>query len=248
MKVLFITEIYDWSCYEHVLGLEKPDVLLIGIGAIHRHPTNIVSKELGEVIFKPMKATWKKAEFLYKLSIVKFYTALEYASRTCNVFVMSDTRDLEEFWHSKDASSSNPYSFFKTPVYDRDRINAIHNCKEISGTMVDLNGLKLLGLAQLDIKYIKRLKDILKNVEDKSPDIIVAGGWRSEIFESFRCKLFISGSSFGSLPRKFMHNGTWIVRGGYFPETYTIITTKANQVDNIEFKSARLLHGWNGFY
>jgi hypothetical protein len=241
MKILFISEILDWSYFEQILTEEKPDVLLIDASwSLPRFYGSFVNEGLHRLLFHARNSE-KEQEFIIKVSIVRFYSALQYAGRNSKVFVVGGHGWPEETLFPKCA-----YPFFKLTTYDSSKIDFIRNCREISGKTLNVDGLKLLGLGCQEFGYLDKLNPILKDAQANPPDIVIADMClergkreprREMICRLLKPKLFISGGIDAPPTRKWQMNGGWIAEGcGGFPRLYVVIKTDANVIRDVELK------------
>jgi len=235
MRILFISDIGDWNHFENVLNEEDPDVLFIG-GDVFQNAKNAVNEELERVLFETIphdsvkKALRRRWDFLINLSIVRFYSVLQYAARRCRVFVVRGDHD---FVYATPSTTTR--DLFGHSPYDARKINAIENCREISGKIERIDGLRLLGLGYLESHYLKTLRSLAAN-QETSPDIVLAHSEnrrRRIICELFKPKLFVTGhSGFG---KRKMDN-VWVVGSGSFPANYATITIRSDTIKSVILK------------
>lgn len=261
----------QWTGFEQILTEEKPDVLLVSGGVLPITSREAIDEKLEEILFLDAhRLFWRRdvdaqkrtdyfdkyAEFVYKLGIVRFYSALQYACRRCKVFTVQ-CRDYE---YKETHHDANIYPFFTMPAYDSRRIDAIENCKEVSGKIAEVGGLKILGLGGPEFRFKKKLEQILTDAESNAPDLIFASisserGKRIPrvkwICSRLRPKLFIYGW-YGSF-QPWLTGDTWVVEAGYFPHDYVVISMNQNRVDEIAVKCSssdageyekKNLYGW----
>jgi hypothetical protein len=233
MKLLFAHMRGQCAGFEQVLAKEKPEILLLSGDYCPYPPTDEVKRE-----FDPVP--WKRfsEELVYRKSGDSFYENLQRAAHMRQVLVVKH-RDYVEVNYGAVA-----YSYFAgLPGYDSTRINAIQNCREVSGKIVCANGLKILGLGGLEFGFKKKLRPIVSDAETNPPHLIFGSislhhservrrvKW---ICSQLRPKLFIYGW-YG--PKTWLIEDTsWIVEAAHFPKCYAVVLMDQNKVDDISTK------------
>lgn len=104
-----------------------------------------------------------------------FYGFLEYAGRNSNVLVVKGNHDVD----------------FKGD-YSVERINGILGCREISGRIVEVKGLRFLGLGTDELASLRRLKPLIEKFKGKV-DVAVMHGPRLQLVSQLKPKLIIRG-------------------------------------------------------
>lgn len=228
MKILFISDIADWSYFEYVLSKEHPSILLIG-GDIFQNVNNTVNEKLQGILFRTIRnpsqeTLHERWHFLRNVSIVRFYLALQYAGRQCQVFVVKGDHDLTSV-----EPNSNTCTIFGSCPYDHEKIDAMVNCREISGKTTFIDGLQLLGLGYLETHYLRKLRSIAAS-QRTYPDIVLAHSEnrrREMICRLFKPRLLLTGHcGFGK--RKL--GDTWIVESCCFPLQYATIEVEGKTI------------------
>jgi len=125
--------------------------------------------------------TSKFQEIRKKLHVNKFYQFLKYAGKKSKVLIVKGDHD-EDFEGD----------------YVLEKINEISGCKEISGKIIDIKGLRFLGLGFNETHYLRVLKPIIEEFKEKI-DVVITHCEQNKIplISSLKPKIIIRGH-FGS--------------------------------------------------
>jgi Icc-related predicted phosphoesterase len=111
----------------------------------------------------------------------KFYDFLEYARKNANVLVVKGDHD-DDFEGD----------------YSPQKINSVDRCSEISGRVVEVRGIRFLGLGFIETHYLRMLKPLIEKYA-RRVDVIITHCEQERVpmLSSFEPKLIIRGH-FGS--------------------------------------------------
>jgi len=164
MKILILSDIYEWKGYKELLDRIQPDAVVLA--------GDLTSD--GGVSFK-VKRIDKCVVTRRKEHVDKFYQFLRYAGNKSKVLVIKGNHD-EEF----------------EEAYTPEKINQISGCTEISGKTFDIEGLRFLGLGFRDTYYLKVLKPIIQGFKEKV-DVVIMHGVRIRLVSQLRPTIIIRG-------------------------------------------------------
>jgi len=191
MRILVISDIVRWKGFEEIFDKIKPDVVILpgdltsdGFAAFWSETVQQIPKfqsekatlmkKMGIIINEYGIANCSKKHNLEewivaidsledkykhsqdfldmrkKIHVDKFYDFLRYAGKKSKVLVIRGDHD-EDF---KDD-------------YIVEKINKIPGCKEISGKLVEIDGLSFLGLGYNDTYYLTVFKPIIEKFKDR---------------------------------------------------------------------------------
>jgi Icc-related predicted phosphoesterase len=151
----------------------------------------------------------------FQMHVELFYEFLETAGRKTNqVYTVMGNHDKQ------------------FEEYNASRINSIPGCNEISGTLVDVNNYKLLGLGYDETHYLRKLKPLL-NEYSGSPDLILthAEDKRLSLISDFKPKIVLRGH-WGS--GRYFVNDTMFISSAIFPR-YATLKIENDEVKSIHF-------------
>lgn len=187
MKILAFSDVTKWEGYEELVDTVEPDLVALAgdltsdgfacfwNDAVEQIPgfqeeMAKVRKEVstvheGDSLCEWMSEWsllrnkyWNSEEFLKirkRMHVDKFYKFLRYAGRKSQVLVVKGDHDTD---------------------FERDympkRINAIPGCTESSGEVLDINGLRFLGLGFVETHYLRILNPIIEGLKGKV-DVVI---------------------------------------------------------------------------
>lgn len=262
-KIVAICDIRDWSRFRSMLENEAPDYLLIVGGvfaSFHWQTKREETKKFIRQSLNPLseldKHAWRASALsfnylFYLMCGLKFYSAIRFAAKTCKVFVIRSGFEDESFVRLfiEEVYGKNRSAFPTFPLYDADKIGSIENCAEITGRVVDTDGLRVLGLGFDNLSRMKNLKPIIDNARKSPPDIVLARRLPPSEFRPrlekvcsvLKPKRYVcSARTTNGVPFKFKLNDTWVIEAGRFPDFFAVVKIKANAINNVLFRSPEL--------
>jgi len=137
----------------------------------------------GDVTSDGFASFWKSLEIRKgkRTHVDKFYKFLRYAGEKSQVLVVKGDHDADF-----------------DGDYIPEKINEIYGCQEISGKLIDVNGLRFLGLGFNETHYLRALKVIIEEFKEE-PDVVVTHceQKRMPLVSSLKPRIIIRGH-FGS--------------------------------------------------
>jgi len=249
MRILAFSDVRRWDGYERVVDEVKPDVVCLagdltsdGFAAFwdvalalipdYRRELEEKLRELGVwfqwrgvagLVFSPpphvdvgavtrifmtleekYRNTKEFHENRKRIHVDKFYSFLEYAGKVSKVLVVRGDHD---------------YDF--EGDYDINRINATPGCSEISGRLVEVGGVRFLGVGFEEVRSVRKLRSIVEEYRGRV-DVVVAHNelWKTKFLGELRPRLIIRGHS---------GRGVYLVNG--VPAVFTAGGTKYAVID-----------------
>jgi len=224
LKILAFSDVHRWEGYEEILDMVKPGVVCLAGGLISDSGAAFWSKALTQISAYRQEVIEKLREFgvefvweehvpypsimispldprrlmvmkeilsieekyrksrefheiVKRIHVEKFYYFLGYAGRRSRVLVVRGDHD---------------YDF--EGDYDVNRINSIPGCSEISGKLVEVGGMRFLGLGFEETHYRRKLREIVAMYRGRV-DVVVAHSElsRTPIIAELKPKLIIGG-------------------------------------------------------
>jgi hypothetical protein len=141
-----------------------------------------------------------------------FYRFLGFASRRADVLVIGGNHE--------------EYSASKT-CYDKQRINSINNCRELSGLSVRVGGLHFVGLGYTDT--LGKLQLRMGELATLNPDVLITHCEleRLSLLSRLSPKLIIRGHA-SSGPGRFLARGVPVISAGAV--RYSVITVEEHGI------------------
>jgi len=233
MKILAFSDVIRWIGYERIVEEYKPNIICLcgdlasdGFAWIHSEEffeqipefqrefeelRGHFSIQTSYMLKEKYRETPEYLQLKNLLHINKFYKFLEYAGARFKVLLVKGDHDDD----------------FKGD-YDAKKINSIPGCAEISGKIIEVEGVKFLGISAKDAHNQKKLQKLSKNLKGQV-DIVLMHGENVKLVSMISPKLIIKG---GSWIAKCRVNGIPTVFTG--PNSFSIIQFNNHGIQEIQ--------------
>ena len=175
-KILVLSDIHTWKSLDVLVRDMTPDLLLLAGDLVHNGGLEIpdeayVKSASGATYLN--KTAYKK---LLKEHASAFYDFLELVGGQFPIFIIRGDHDTTE------------------RGYAVEKINKISGCTEISGKVVEINGLRILGLGFDETYKLRKLRPLIEDYKG-TVDIVVTHckTGRLPLISSIEPKLIIRG-------------------------------------------------------
>jgi hypothetical protein len=237
MKILAFSDIIKWDGYEKLVDKIQPDIIVLagdltsdGFAYFQWYDEFEKTPAFQKKAYKPIifreeiksgivytfqsRENYLKSKdflnFRKKIHVDRFYQFLNYAGKKSKVLVIRGD-------HDNDFDGD----------YIPEKINKIHECKEIIGKVIKIGNLRFLGLGYNETYYLRILKPIIAEYKGKV-DIVIMHGLRAPLISSLKPGLIIRG---GIGPGKYLINDVpSVFTGG---AKYTVIEFEMGKLPKI---------------
>ncbi|MGA3094535.1 MAG: metallophosphoesterase [Dehalococcoidia bacterium] len=144
MRILAFSDIEKWGRYERLVHTIRPDVV-----ALAGDLTSDGSASFARFLEYSDRRKGRR------LHIDRFYKFLRYAGARSQVLVVKGDHDTD----------------FEG-AYIPEKINGICGCQEISGGVIEVNGIRFLGLGVNETSYLRILKPIIEQHKEEA-DVVI---------------------------------------------------------------------------
>lgn len=147
MKILVFSDVLAWYGYASVVDNIKPDIVALA----------------GDLVYDGFApGYWEiflEGRYNLDIHVELFYSFLKFVGNRYKALIVKGNHDEEI-----------------RGVYSLDKIDSIPGCMEISGKLVNVEGVSFLGLGFDETSKIGRLKQIIKRYEGRVDVILMHGG------------------------------------------------------------------------
>jgi hypothetical protein len=201
MKILAFSDVGNWDGFIKLFDNIRPDLTaLIGdvsndglpdyaIKAVFEYYKIFKTSRVPSISSTDIEKLYSKNESFRTIynnkkneHVKQFYKFLHFSGRRCPTLVIRGNHDEEDYLVEK--------------------ITKIKGCQEISGDIVDINGLNFLGLSYELTHYLSRLKSLIKKNTGKV-DVVLVHGENLRLISTLNPLIIIRG---GYVSGKYLIN------------------------------------------